>query len=84
MADTVMASPELAEDASVSFVGALLRPHAYAALRPGPIAEEILSAADQAGFELATHGLISTSTLAAVSRPVLSREEYFQSSSAAA
>ncbi|MDD5645741.1 MAG: flavodoxin family protein [Candidatus Bipolaricaulis sp.] len=77
--DTVVrVARELAEDASVSFVGALLRPHADAALRPGRIAEEILGAADQAGFELATHGLISTSTLAAVSRPVLSREEYFR------
>ena len=77
--DTVVrVARELAEDASISFAGALLRPHAYVALRPGPTAEEILSAAEQAGFELATQGVISGSALAAVSRPAISREEYLR------
>lgn len=69
---------ELAEDASVPFVGPVLRPHAHAALRPGAKCQEILNAAEQAGFELASQGAIQASTLALVSQPVVTHEEYLQ------
>jgi len=69
---------ELAEDASVPFAGAVLRPHAAMALRPQGKAPEILQAAEQAGFELASTGEIESETLAAVSQPSIGQEEYRQ------
>lgn len=75
--DTVVRiAKELAEDASIQFAGAVLRPHAHIALSPGKKAQEILDAAEQAGSELAAHGTMSRETLTLVSQPVLGREEY--------
>lgn len=69
---------ELAEDASVSFAGAVLRPHAAVALGVEARAAEILGSVEQAGFELASTGGIRRETLSAVSRPVITQEEYRQ------
>jgi hypothetical protein len=69
---------ELAEDASVAFAGAVLRPHAAMALSPRGRASEILQAAEDAGYELASTGRISEETLATGSQPVIGREAYRQ------
>lgn len=74
--DTVVRiARELAENASVPFAGAVLRPHASLAFH----SEErtaILDAVERAGTELAKSGAMSPETLAAVSQPVVSEEEY--------
>jgi multimeric flavodoxin WrbA len=70
---------ELAEDASAEFAGAVLRPHAFLMKRKGELTEEggdVLSAVQQAGYELAQLGRMSEATLEAVSRPLMSREEF--------
>ena len=69
---------ELAENASVPFEGPVLRPHAGMALSPQGKPSEILQAAEQAGFELASTGKIQADTLSAVSQPLIGREEYKQ------
>jgi multimeric flavodoxin WrbA len=69
---------EVAEDASVPFVGPVLRPHAGMALSSQGKPGEILQAAEQAGFELASTGEIKAETLSAVSRPLIGQEEYRQ------
>lgn len=69
---------EFAEDASVPFAGAVLRPHAAMALSPQGKASEILRAAEQAGFELASTGKIQADTLTEVSQPLIGQEEYRQ------
>ncbi len=68
---------ELAEDASVRFGGAKVRPHAQVMRSNGRITaegEEVLRAAWQAGRELIEAGRISQATLDAVSRPLLPEE----------
>lgn len=75
--DTVLRiARELAEDASVPFVGGILRPHAPMALHSGKKTQEILDAAERAGYELAVSGAMSTETLALVSQPLVDQEEY--------
>ena len=75
--DTVLRiAAELAEDASIPLVGAVLRPHAHLALSAKGKPEEILSAAERAGFELATTGTISEEALSLVSQPVVRQEDY--------
>lgn len=67
---------ELAEDASVEFGGALLRPHASYMLSDGeitPAGREVLAAARQAGIELATLGTMNEATLRLVSQPLVPR-----------
>ena len=77
--DTVVRiAREFAEDASVPLVGPVLRPHAPMALSPQGKADEILNAAEQAGFELASTGEITAETLSAVSQPLIGQEEYRQ------
>lgn len=74
--DTVVRiARELAEDASVPFAGAVLRPHASLAFHSKE-RTAILDAAERAGVELATSGAMSPETLAAVSQPVIAEEEY--------
>lgn len=63
----------------LDFAGALLRPHApgfSAMLEMGAPVRDVLQAAHEAGRELATTGAISPQTAAAVSRPVLARDDY--------
>lgn len=70
---------ELAEDASVEFAGALLRPHVDAMTRDGeftPDAKDILRLVEQAGRELIQDGAMNGATLKAISRPLVTREIY--------
>jgi multimeric flavodoxin WrbA len=69
---------ELAEDASVEFSGAVLRPHASVMRKKGELTEEgkaVLDAARRAGQELVRHGAMRKETLEAVSRPLITEEE---------
>lgn len=61
------------------FVGALLRPHGQVLrdlLRQGEPVQDVLDAAREAGRELARDGRISSDSLRAVGRPLVSLEEY--------
>lgn len=69
---------ELAEDASVEFAGALIRPHIDLMRVNGMLTaggEAILSAARRAGYDLVKGGAIDAATLEAISRPLVSLEE---------
>lgn len=71
---------ELARDASVEFVGAVLRPHAGTMKQEGTLteeAEDVLRAAQQAGWELIRDGRMDAATLDAVSRPLISLERWY-------
>jgi multimeric flavodoxin WrbA len=76
--DTVVRiAQELAEDASVEFAGALLRPHAFLIRQDGQLTEAgeaVLQASRRAGYELVKTGLMQPDTLEAVSRPLISEE----------
>ncbi|MFA4932023.1 MAG: flavodoxin family protein [Caldisericia bacterium] len=68
---------ELAEDASVEFAGAVLRPHADAMRAGGKVTRDgqaVLDAVRKAGNELVGQGRMSQETLAAVSRPLIPEE----------
>jgi multimeric flavodoxin WrbA len=72
---------ELAEDASVNFAGAVLRPHAHAMRRKGELTQDgraVLNAVRKAGYELTKNGVMKRETLAAVSRPLISRAEFWR------
>lgn len=71
---------ELARDASVEFAGAVLRPHVGMMKERGELTAEgqaVLQAARRAGHELVTEGVISKDTLAEISHPLISQEEYW-------
>jgi multimeric flavodoxin WrbA len=78
--DTVVRiARELAEDASVEFAGAVLRPHAYLMKDNGELTkdgEAVQGAARSAGYELAQEGSMKRETLEKVSRPLISQEEF--------
>jgi multimeric flavodoxin WrbA len=77
--DTVVRiAKEFAEVASVPFAGAVLRPHAVMALGSEERSAEILDAAEQAGFQLASTGSMDDEILATVSQPLIGQEEYKQ------
>lgn len=70
---------ELAEDASVEFAGALLRPHSSVMKSAGRITtdgQSVLDAARTAGSDLIHSGAMKPDTLAAVSRPLVSLEDF--------
>ncbi|MGB5925505.1 MAG: flavodoxin family protein [Dehalococcoidia bacterium] len=72
---------ELAEDASVNFAGAVLRPHVHAMRRKGELTQDgraVLNAVRKAGYELVKDGAMKRETLAAVSRPLISRAEFWR------
>jgi multimeric flavodoxin WrbA len=69
----VMIAKELAENLSIEYSGALLRPHAHALQNGGPKVEGVFQAAKECGRELATSGRMSKQLLDAVSRPLLNR-----------
>jgi multimeric flavodoxin WrbA len=77
--DTVVRiAEEFAEDASVAFAGAVLRPHAFAMRRQGELTVEgraVLEAAKQAGIELVHEGRMGDNTLEAVGRPLIGEDE---------
>jgi multimeric flavodoxin WrbA len=65
---------ELAEDASVEFAGAILRPLAQAMRTHGKITEDgaaVLDAVRRAGMELVEQGRMSQETLKMISRPLV-------------
>jgi len=67
---------EFAEDASVEFAGALLRPHAAYLKTKGENTDEaqaVLDAARRAGIELAVEGKMSEETLARIRQPFVER-----------
>jgi len=71
---------ELAEDASVRFAGAVLRPHASVMRADGRLTQDgraVLDAVRRAGYELAKDGVMKRETLAAISRPLISRAEFW-------
>jgi multimeric flavodoxin WrbA len=77
---------ELAENASVGFAGAVLRPHAYLIRQGGELTsdgQEVLEAARRAGRELVEEGTMRHETLEAASRPLISQEELRQQYNAA-
>lgn len=72
---------ELAEDASVEFTGALIRPHVSCMRVNGyltPGGESVLDAAHQAGVELIQNGHFSRLTLETVSQPLVTFEDFLK------
>ena len=69
---------ELAEDASVEFAGAIIRPHAFLMKKDDNLTADgkiVIEAARKAGKELAQMGTIDQKTLEAISRPLISEGE---------
>ena len=70
---------EFAENASITFSGALVRPHIYAMQTDQGVTEDgkrVLSAIRQGGRELIRIGGFKQETLDDISRPLLPREDY--------
>jgi len=74
----VRIAEELAEDMSVEFAGAVLRPHAFLMKEDGELTrdgEAVVNAVRRAGYELVKEGGMDQETLERVSRPLISEEE---------
>jgi len=74
----VRITKELAEDASVEFAGAVLRPHASLMKEKGRLTkdgEAVLNTVKRAGYELVKEGGMNKETLETVSRPLISEKE---------
>ncbi len=72
---------ELAEDTSAKFGGAVLRPHVDFMKRGEELTQDgiaILNAVRKAGYELIKEGEMKRETLAAISRPLISRTEFWR------
>ena len=72
---------ELAEDASVEFAGAVLRPHAFLMKKKGEFTKDgkdVLSAVKRAGHEFVKDGRLSERILETIRRPLISQEELRQ------
>jgi multimeric flavodoxin WrbA len=80
-ADTVVRIvEEMAAHASVTFGGAVVRPHAYYLWHKGeetPEGRQILENVELAGRELILSDRISKETLEVISRPLITKEEFF-------
>jgi len=77
----VRITEELAEDASVEFAGAVLRPHAFLMKEEGKLTEDgeaVLNAVRRAGYELVKEGVMTKETLETISRPLISQEELWR------
>jgi multimeric flavodoxin WrbA len=70
---------EIAEDASVEFAGAVLRPHAHLMAEDSEKAKRVTEALRKAGYDLVKKGRMSKSLLEAISQPLVSEEEYRRS-----
>lgn len=71
---------ELAEDTSVGFAGAVLRPHVDYMRRGGELTQDgkaVLNSVRTAGYELIKNGAMRRETLATISRPLISRARYW-------
>ena len=79
--DTVIRiAEELAEGASVSFVGPIIRPHSQYMYKNNQLTEDgqyVLQAIERAGEELIRAGEIQQETLDAIKRPLISKERFF-------
>jgi multimeric flavodoxin WrbA len=65
---------ELAENSSVEFAGAVIRPHAFLMMQEGKLTDDgasIIEAARKAGEQLVRVGAIGQETLDAISRPLI-------------
>ena len=74
----VRIAEELAENVSVEFAGAVLRPHASLMKQGGEVTEEgeaVLTEIRRAGHELVKEGMISQKSLEAISRPLISEDD---------
>ena len=72
---------EFAEDASVNFAGAVLRPHASVMKHEGELTQDgraVLDTVRKAGYELVRDGAMREETLKAISRPLISRAEFWR------
>lgn len=70
---------EFAEDASVEFAGAVLRPHASLMKEKKELTrdgEAVLSAVRRAGYELIKECVMNKETLDLISRPLISQDEF--------
>jgi multimeric flavodoxin WrbA len=67
---------EIAEDASVEFVGPVLRPHSHLLSRDNEKSRQVLDALKEAGHSLIEKGCIPLDILEAISQPLISEEEY--------
>ena len=76
----VRIAEELAADAGVAFAGAVLRPHASRMRRGGELTPEgkaVLDSVRRAGHELVRDGTMSEGILEEISRPLVSREDFW-------
>ena len=80
--DTVVhIAAEFAENLSIEYAGAVLRPHVEVMTRDGRLTadgEAVMRAVAEAGRELVEKGALRGATLEAVSRPLVSRETYLR------
>lgn len=75
----VRITEELAKVASVEFVGAVLRPHAFLMKEKGKLTkdgEAVLNRVKRAGYKLIKEERMNKETLEAISRPLVSEEEF--------
>jgi multimeric flavodoxin WrbA len=70
---------ELAEDASVNYAGALLRPHIDWLVSEKEKAEKIVAAARQVGYQLAREGTMSKKLLSTIAQPLISQKRFLES-----
>ncbi|MGY5857757.1 MAG: flavodoxin family protein [Candidatus Thorarchaeota archaeon] len=68
---------EIATTCSVEFAGALLRPHSGMMDKLPEDAQKILDACREAGYQLAANGKMLPDTLQAISKPLITEEEYW-------
>lgn len=72
---------ELAEDASVEFAGAVLRPHAFLMKKKGELTKDgevIIETLKRSGHEFVKDGGLSEQILETIRRPLISQEELRQ------
>jgi len=67
---------ELAEDASVDYAGALLRPHIDWFEKDPQKAKHIVAAARKAGFQLVSKGTMSKELLRVIAQPLVSQKQF--------
>jgi multimeric flavodoxin WrbA len=80
--DTVVhIAKELADNMSIEFTGAVLRPHAFLMKKKGELTEEgtmIIDEVKKVGYDFAESGELSNSALESIRRPLITREELLQ------
>ena len=77
----VRIAEELAENMSIEFSGAVLRPHAFLMKKKGELTEAgaaIIDAVKKVGYDFVKDGRLSDDMLETIKRPLISREELLQ------